>query len=366
MGTDLGEYVILYRMKNIFKKLKNFIITLVTLAIAFVVCLAVQKWIHAEALIPTIFVLAVLLVSFFTKGYLWGMISAVISVLAVNYAFTFPYFQFDFTIYENIVSAIAMITVALITSALTTRIKNQESVKAEAEMEKMRANLLRAISHDIRTPLTSIYGSSSVILDNKESLSPELERQMLTGIRDDSGWLVRMVENLLSVTKIDSGNVKITKTPTVLDELIDSVLHKFKRKYPEHTVKLQLPEDFVTIPMDAILIEQVLMNLLENAVIHGKGMTELILKVSVAFNKATFEVSDNGCGIREEKLKSIFSGMYGDSRSTGDNHKRNTGIGLSVCSTIVKAHGGEITAENLKKGGAMFRFSLEVEEVDHG
>ena len=131
-------------------------------------------------------------------------------------------------------------------------------------------------------------------------------------------------------------------------------------------MKLQLPEDFVTIPMDAILIEQVLMNLLENAVIHGKGMTEIMLRVSVSFGKATFEVSDNGCGIREEKLKSIFSGMYGDSNSTGDNHKRNTGIGLSVCSTIIKAHGGEITAENLKKGGALFRFSLDIEEVNHG
>jgi len=347
-------------------KLKNLIISVTTLLVAFLICLAIQTWINAEALIPTVFVLAVLFISFFTKGYLYGVVSAIISVLAVNYAFTFPYFQFDFTVYENIVSAIAMIAVALIISTMTTKIRKHEAIKAEAEMEKMRANLLRAISHDIRTPLTSIYGSSSVILENKDTLSPELEKQMLKGIRDDSKWLVRMVENLLSVTKLDSGNVKITKTPTVLDELIDSVIHKFKRKYPDYAVKLQIPEDFITIPMDAILIEQVLMNLLENAVIHGKGMTEIVLKVSVAFNKATFEVSDNGCGIREEKLKSIFSGMYGDTKSTGDNHKRNTGIGLSVCSTIIKAHGGEITAENLKKGGALFRFTLDIEEVNYG
>ncbi|MBE7056983.1 MAG: DUF4118 domain-containing protein [Ruminococcaceae bacterium] len=353
-------------MRNIFMKLKNLIISVTTLLVAFLICLAIQTWINAEALIPTVFVLAVLFISFFTKGYLYGVVSAIISVLAVNYAFTFPYFQFDFTVYENIVSAIAMIAVALIISTMTTKIRKHEAIKAEAEMEKMRANLLRAISHDIRTPLTSIYGSSSVILENKDTLSPELEKQMLKGIRDDSKWLVRMVENLLSVTKLDSGNVKITKTPTVLDELIDSVIHKFKRKYPDYAVKLQIPEDFITIPMDAILIEQVLMNLLENAVIHGKGMTEIVLKVSVAFNKATFEVSDNGCGIREEKLKSIFSGMYGDTKSTGDNHKRNTGIGLSVCSTIIKAHGGEITAENLKKGGALFRFTLDIEEVNYG
>lgn len=365
-GQTLLYCAILLNMKSILIKLKNPIITVVILVIAFFVCLGIQTWLNAEALIPTIFVLAVLLVSFFTKGYVYGVVSALVAVLAVNYAFTFPYFKFDFSIHENLVSAGIMIVVALMTCTLTTRIRRQEAIKAEAEKEKMRANLLRAISHDLRTPLTSIYGSSSVILENKETLSPELETQMLKGIKNDAQWLVRMVENLLSVTKIDSGNVKITKTPTVLDELIDSVIRKFRTRYPNRPVKLQLPDEFVTIPMDAILIEQVIMNMLENAVLHGKGMTELNLKVSVQSRKAIFEISDNGCGIKEEKLKQIFTGTYTDSMTTGDNQKGNAGIGLSVCATIIKAHGGEIDAKNLRKGGAVFRFTLDTEENDNG
>lgn len=353
-------------MKNIFTKLKNFIITAGTLCIAFFLCLGIHSLFNTEALIPTVFVLAVLLISLFTRSYIYGVISALVSVLAVNYAFTFPFFKFDFTIQENLVSAIIMIIVALITCTLITKIRRQEAIKSETEKEKMRANLLRAISHDLRTPLTTIYGSSSIILENKETISEELEVQMLKGIQNDAQWLVRMVENLLSVTKIDGGNVKILKTPIVLDELIDSVIRKFRARYPKQPVKLQLPDEFVTIPMDAILIEQVIMNILENAVLHGNGMTELNLKVSLNSRKATFEISDNGCGIREDKLKHIFTGIYDSTGNSGDSQKRNTGIGLSVCSTIIKAHGGEIAAENSRKGGAVFRFTLDTEEKEIG
>ncbi len=354
------------KIKKFFSKIKNLLIMLAVLVASFSLCLVIQRWLNAEALIPTVFVLTVLLISILTKGYIYGIVSALISVLAVNYAFTFPYFAFDFTVKENIVSALIMVVVAALTCTLTKQIKKHEADKAEAEMERMRANLLRAISHDLRTPLTSIYGASSVILDNKESISPELETQMLEGIKTDSQWLVKMVENLLSVTKLGNGSVKITKTPTVLEELIDSVLYKFKSRYPDVKVNLVLPEDVVIISVDPILIEQVLLNLLENAVIHGQGMTEILFKVSTSGKKALFEVADNGCGIREEKLKSIFSGMYGDSQSTGDNQKRNSGIGLSVCATIIKAHGGEISADNQKKGGAVFRFTLETEALEDG
>ena len=108
------------------------------------------------------------------------------------------------------------------------------------------------------------------------------------------------------------------------------------------------------------------MNILENAVLHGNGMTELNLKVSLNSRKATFEISDNGCGIREDKLKHIFTGIYDSTGNSGDSQKRNTGIGLSVCSTIIKAHGGEIAAENSRKGGAVFRFTLDTEEKEIG
>lgn len=350
-------------MKKFLHKLKNPLISAVALCVAFFASLLLQTWMNEHTLIPAIFVLAVLLISLFTDGYLYGIASALISVIAVNYAFTFPYFKLNFTIPENMVSAIIMIVVTVITSTLTTQIKQSQALKAESEMEKMRANLLRAISHDLRTPLTTIYGSSSAILENGDAFSPQQQEQMLKGIKEDSQWLIRMVENLLSVTKIDGGNVQIIKTPTVLDELIDSVLRKFKKQYPEQVVELDLPDTFVMIPMDAILMEQVLVNILENAVQHADGMTKLSLKVFLLGKKAIFEIKDDGCGIPEEKMKGVFSGLYTSTNASADSHKRNAGIGLSVCATIVKAHGGDIKAENRKGGGAVFRFSLEIEEA---
>lgn len=350
-------------MKKFLHKLKNPLISVTALCAAFFTSLLLQTWMNEHTLIPAIFVLAVLLISLFTDGYLYGIASALISVIAVNYAFTFPYFKLNFTIPENMVSAIIMIVVTVITSTLTTQIKQSQALKAESEMEKMRANLLRAISHDLRTPLTTIYGSSSAILENGDAFSPQQQTQMLKGIKEDSQWLIRMVENLLSVTKIDGGNVQIIKTPTVLDELIDSVLRKFKKQYPEQMVELDLPETFVMIPMDAILMEQVLINILDNAVQHADGMTKLSLKVFLLGKKAIFEIKDNGCGIPEEKLKGVFWGLYSSTNASADSQKRNAGIGLSVCATIVKAHGGDIKAENVKGGGAVFRFSLEIEEA---
>lgn len=254
----------------------------------------------------------------------------------------------------------------LLIAMLTTQVKTHEAIKAESEKERMRANLLRAVSHDIRTPLTTIYGASTTLLESGENYTKEQRIKILKGIQEDSDWLMRMVENLLSITRIDEGKIKIIKTPTVLDELIDSVMVKFHKRYPQQEVYLDLPEDIIVIPMDAILIEQVIFNLLENAVLHADGMTELVLKVFVLGQQVVFEVSDDGCGIEKERLSGIFNGSYHlfeDKASSADSQKHNSGIGLSVCQTIIKAHDGVIAAENNAKGGAVFRFSLNREET---
>ena len=254
-----------------------------------------------------------------------------------------------------------MIIISLVTCGFTTKFKKWEAIKADSDREKIRANLLRAISHDLRTPLTGIYGASSALIENCDTLKEEQKTKMLTGIKEDARWLSRLVENLLSITKLDNGNVKIIKTPIALDELIDSVLVKFKKRYPNQKVDINLPDDFIIIPMDAILIEQVLLNILENAVCHAVGMKNLSLEVFVLSNIAIFEIKDDGCGISEEKLKTIFSGGFSNTNQTSDSTKNNAGIGLSVCATIIKAHGGDIKAENNKNGGAAFRFTLEME-----
>ena len=153
------------------------------------------------------------------------------------------------------------------------------------------------------------------------------------------------------------------KNSVVLEELLDSVLAKFKKSYPKQAVELDIPEEFIVLSADALLIEQVLVNLLENAVQHAIGMTKLGLNVFVVEEKAVFEVVDDGCGIEKDKLKNIFTGYYTTDDSLTDGQKRCMGIGLAVCASIVKAHGGEMKAENMKKGGMRFRFTLELEEV---
>ena len=338
------------------------IFTIVTLLVTFCTILFLQNLFDTRTLTPMIFVLGVFLVSWRTQGYFWGIAASLISVLAVNYAFTYPYWAFDLISPECIASAVVMLIVATMTGTLTTRLKKQEKVKAEAETERMRGNLLRAVSHDLRTPLTAIYGACSAMMENYDTFSREKHLKMLAGVSADAEWLVRMVENLLSITRIDAGDVELKKQDTVLEELVDALLVKFRKHYPGQKVQVSLPEEFLLIPMDAILIEQVLMNLLENAVFHAKGMKNLWLRVERNQHLVIFRVEDDGEGIPEDRLPRLFTTHLGGD-TPSDSSRSSMGIGLSVCSTIVKAHGSRIYAQNRPEGGACFYFALELEDT---
>lgn len=150
------------------KVIKDIIISITILTISFIISVLFQDVFRVEEHITTIFVFAVFLISFLTDGYIYGIVSSVIAVLAVNFAFTFPYFAFDFKTPVNIISALVMIIISILTSMITTKRKNHQMMKAESEKERMRANLLRAVSHDLRTPLTNIYGSSTILLENQK------------------------------------------------------------------------------------------------------------------------------------------------------------------------------------------------------
>ena len=350
-------------MNKAFSEIKKAILTTLILVFTVLITFSIHTLELSVSLIPMLFVLAVFVISLITREFLWGIIASLFSVLVVNYAFTYPYYQFNFSISDNLFSAFVMLAVAITTGITTVRINHLEKMKAESEKEKLRANLLRAISHDLRTPLTTIYGSSSAIIENYDNLNKERQITLLKDIKEDSESMIRLVENLLSVTKINAENVKINMTPTVLWELMDSVLVKFKKNYPNQNVKLIIPDEFVSIPMDTVLITQVLLNLMENAVLHAKGMTELILKTELTEDGfAEISVCDDGCGIAKNKLSAIFSGYSESNSSPADGGRNNLGIGLSVCSTIIKAHGSEVKVESSENGGTVFSFSLKTEE----
>ncbi len=335
------------------------------LAIFFVISFLIDEWVNIKSSIPALFTLAVFLISLITDWYVYGIIASLVSVLALNYAFTFPYFKFNFTIHENFVSAVIMFIITIVAGTMAAQVKMQEKIKVESAKEKMRANLLRAISHDLRTPLTTIYGSGSAIVTGIDNLSKEQLLQLAGGIKEDSQWLMGMVENLLSVTRMDGGDVKIVKNPVVLEELIDASLVRFRKRYPEQRIELDIPDEFISIPMDVVLIQQVIVNLLENAVQHAEGMTKLEFKVFIIGNTAVFEISDDGCGVAKDRLSNIFTGYFERKDTPVDSKKRNMGIGLSVCASIIKAHDGNISVVNKKSGGCCFRFSLEMEDASH-
>ncbi|MDO4315158.1 MAG: ATP-binding protein, partial [Oscillospiraceae bacterium] len=173
-------------------------------------------------------------------------------------------------------------------------------------------------------------------------------------------WLIRVVENLLSITRIGDDQARITKGPEAAEEVMGEAVRKFRRRFPGITVSVEAPENLLLVPMDPILIEQVFLNLLENAAAHGKTTTHIRLSVRAQDGFALFSVQDNGSGIPEKELPGLFDGTLKHSETPSGDGKRNMGLGLSVCLAIVRAHGGSMSAKNLP-GGAEFSFSLPLE-----
>lgn len=234
----------------------------------------------------------------------------------------------------------------------------------ETEKEKMKANLLRAVSHDLRTPLTGMIGASSTLIENKKYLSEEEKDNLVKHIFEDSNWLLHMVENLLSVTRINEKNATVNKIAEPLEEVVSEAVMRFKKRYPKALIIVKVPEEFLMVPMDATLIEQVILNLCENAIKYSKSTKPIELIVTKENNEVFFNVKDYGIGIKEDNLNSIFDGYSLNKNSSSDSSK-GMGIGLSICKTIINAHGGHIYAKNHKDcggSGAIFTFSLPLLE----
>lgn len=342
--------------------LRNLCFTILPLAGAAVLCFALMGFDGSETYVPLVFVLAVLLVSRLTDGYWYGVVAALLATFCVNYAFTYPYFAFDLSLTGYPLTFLLLLMVSLLVGALTTQIKRQEKMRTEIETEKMRANLLRAVSHDIRTPLTSIVGAADAYLDSGERMSENRKTELIRGVREEAQWLVRVVENLLSVTRMAGDEAKVRKQQEAVEEIVGEAAQKFKKRFPNVTVALEVPEELLLVPMDATLIEQVIVNLMENAVVHGGTTTQIWLTVQRERNSVRFRVRDDGQGIAPEVLPVMFDGSLRHVDQSDSDGKRNMGIGLSVCLSIVKAHGGTMSAENGSTGGACVDFTLPLEE----
>ena len=329
---------------------RDFLITAVILLCAVGLCFILWLAGSIDGFAAPVFVLAVLLISRLTRGYLYGSISVILGVIFVNFIFTYPYWAFDFHNPGYPLTFFTLLMISLITSTLTAQAKRQAQLLAENEREKMRANLLRSVSHDIRTPLTSIVGSASALLENP-GLSQEEQQALLRSTREEAQWLIQVVENLLSITRMGDEQASITKEPEAAEEVLEAAARKFRRRFPLVTVTVSVPEELLLVPMDPILVEQVL----ANAAVHGQA-SHIALSLEKEPNRARFSVRDDGGGIPKSQLPGLFDGRLKPRQGPGGDGKRNMGLGLSVCRAIVRAHGGSIEARSREQGAEILFF----------
>lgn len=333
-----------------------------------------------------VFVLAVVMISLLTEGYVYGIASSIIGGFCINYFFMVPYAAFSLSYAGYPVAMISMIAISCVVCALTTRVKNQRAeairrekrtkslyelnerlnaektaIQLESARETIRGNILRAVSHDLRTPLTAISGAASVLLSSEEIAQSEKSLSLVQDIKSDADALIAMVENLLSITKIRDGTMPLNKQEEMLEEVAGDALITIRRRFPDFPVALNLSEDILYLPMEPMLIKQVIVNLLENAIRHSGDREHIQLHLFRQDDWAVVEVRDRGRGISPEVSRAVQSGRQLTDNLSGDS-SRGMGIGLSVCQSIIKAHDGFFAAGNDPEGGAVFRFGLPMEE----
>lgn len=331
-----------------------------------------------------VFVVAVALISLRTSGYAYGVAASIIGALFINIYFMEPYDAFSLSRTGYPVAMLSMVVISCVVCALTARVKKQAieavhrekktralyeqneklnaekaAIQLESERAAIRENILRAVSHDLRTPLTSISGTVSVLLESPE-ISPK-NLAMLSDIKQDADSLIVMVENLLSVTRVQDGTMPLKMREEMLEEVAGDALLTTRRRFPDCHVELDLSEDILYLPMDPLLVKQVIVNLLENAIRHSGDTEHITLRLFRQEDWAVAEVRDQGRGLSPEVYQAVKAGQPMPRSLSGDS-TRGMGIGLSVCQNIIKAHGGFFTAENHTGGGAVFRFGLPIED----
>ena len=241
--------------------------------------------------------------------------------------------------------------------------EKQKEVSMQVQQEQLRANLLRAISHDLRTPLTTISGNAGILIGNSEVLSEEQKEGLYTDIYDDSMWLIHLVENLLSITKIDNGSLNLNLQAELLEEVIAEALLHINRNSEDHKIQIVLEDEFIMAKMDAQLIIQVLINLVNNAIKYTPFGSLITISARRKDHVVLVEVSDDGPGILEEAKAKLFEMFYTADNIRGDG-RRGLGLGLSLCKSIVNAHGGTIEVKDNIPHGTVFCFTLQAEEVN--
>ena len=322
-----------------------------------------------------LYIVGVLLVAYVTYGYQYGITASVFSLFAFNYLFTEPLRTFSISNQNDVILLFFFLVTALISTNLTTRFQRQVAVARENEQlarqlsmeqeriqfamekEQMRSRLLRSISHDLRTPLTGIAGASSLIAESGQELDRDSIVSLARDINDQSDWLIQMVENILNMTKIDSGNLVVEKLPEAVEDIISNAVAHVKGRRQNRKIEIQVPDTVFIVPMDGKMMVQVLVNLLDNAIKHTREDGRILVRIEQKDGMIWFYVEDNGTGI-DDSIKDRLFEEFTTFRPVSQDVGKGIGLGLAICRAIVNAHGGSIYGENREEGGARFAFCL--------
>lgn len=351
-------------MENIYMKiLKNIIITAAMLAAATAICFILRPLVPTDTHVPLIYVLAVAFVYqslqkvFLWSAGLWWQLWESIIYLPIHISKWFYCDRLSAYIYCNADSI-------YFSKCIDDSDQDAGACAVKGRKRENESKSSRAVSHDIRTPLTSIEGAAAGIIDNKDVLTEEQKEELLLNIKEEAQWMVRMVENLLSITRMNDEGTRLTTHEELAEEIVSSAVVKFSKRFPDIKVEVDIPEEVVIVPMDPILIRQVIVNIMENAVIHGGTTTQVKVTISANETEAIFSIEDNGKGIDGKILPMLFTGQISHREGETYDNKRSMGIGLSVCKSIIDAHRGKVWAENKIDGGAKISFTLPLEEEE--
>ncbi len=233
-------------------------------------------------------------------------------------------------------------------------VRDKENARLDADRERFKSSLLRSISHDLRTPLTRLSGAAEMIShkDNREEIN-----LLANEIKEEANWLMRLVENILYLTKIQEGRLEVNLQQEAVEEIIAGAVSRSLKYFPGREIRINVPEEVLFLPMDGKLIEQVLINLINNAIEHSNTLDEILVRVYPEGELVWFDVTDRGSGIKEEDIPKIFDTFFVSNRTRMDGI-RGMGLGLAICKEIVEYHRGRISVVNNETGGATFRFCL--------
>ena len=236
----------------------------------------------------------------------------------------------------------------------------RENIRIAMEREKLKATLLRSVSHDLRSPLTALSGAGNVLADKYDTLSDQERKQLATDISEEILWLINLVENILSMTKINDSKFELNKKEELIDDVVSEAVSHTKRLIKGRNFKVILPDDMISICIDGKLIVQVIINLIENAINHTSEKSDIILEVEKGEKEIIVSIKDTGEGIPEELVERIFDRFVTTEKSVIDG-KKGIGLGLTICRAIVQAHGGSIYYLPNDPQGSIFTFSLPLE-----